>query len=346
MADVPLTQALIVIAQNYAGDIVRQINRTSVFLKLLAPTFRPMEGKNAAWVAEGDGAVAESFASGADPANFGSDSQTSATIPHARYWAPFHVNGDAMAAAASSRTPAGNVQLWKRQMENGAEKLAKLLNTDLYVGAGGNDLVGLDAAIGTTNNTYATIDRTVGANSFWIPNVFAPVSATALTFDLVRSDLSAIKTASGYKPDFAMVSSLTLNKLSALFDPQKQYVFQTNVDVVNTASGLVTLDGGVGALKFDGCTFIEDSFTPANSIYYCNSRYMRIEYLDAANSVIPFGGGDTMIGGLSDGFDTIPLGTMLEVLAKTGDSQKAYLKVYPQLVVERPNAFGKRSNIA
>lgn len=344
MADVPLTQALIVIAQNYAGDIVRQINRTSVLLKLLAPTFRPMEGKNAAWVAEGDGAVAESFASGADPGNFGSDSQTPATIPHGRYWAPFHVNGDAMAAAASSRTPAGNIELWKRQMVNGAEKLAKLLNTDLYTGAGGNDLVGLDAAIGSLVNTYATIDRTDGTKAFWLPSTFAV--AAPLTFDLVRGDLAAIKLACGYKPDFAMVSSLTLNKLAALFDPLKQYVFERNVQAVPTASGLIALDGGVGAIRFDGCTFVEDSYCPANTIYYCNSQYMRMEYLDAANSVIPFGGGDTMIGGLTDGVDTIPLGTMLEVLAKTGDSQKAYLKVYPQLVVERPNAFGKRSNIA
>src|SRR4051812_5092966 len=132
MADTPQTQALIVIAQNYAGDIVRQINRTAVALKLLAPTFRPMEGKNAAWVANADGAVAESFASGADPTNFGSDAQAGATIPHGRYWSPFHVNGDALAAAATSRTPAGNIRLWALNMVSASEALAKKLNTDLY----------------------------------------------------------------------------------------------------------------------------------------------------------------------------------------------------------------------
>src|SRR5262249_51569454 len=80
--------------------------------------------------------------------------------------------------------------------------------------------------------------------------------AVALSFAQIRADLAAIKVASGYKPDIAIVSPNVWNKLAALFDPQKFYVVQTNV--APTASGLVTLDGGVNALKFDGCTFVED----------------------------------------------------------------------------------------
>lgn len=345
MADVPQTTALIIIAQNYAGDIVRQINRTATLLKLLAPTFKQGEGKNVAWVAEGDGAVAETFAEGADPANFGSDSQTGASIPFARYWSTFHVTGSAMAASSTSRTPVGNIELWARQMVNGAEALAKKMDTDLYVGAGGNAFVGLDEAIGDDANTYATIAR--AGNVFWRPTVSDSASAP-ITFAQIRSDLSAIKVKSGYKPDLATVSPDTYNKIAALYDPLKQYVYQT-VDRVQSAGQEIVLDGGVGALKFDGCYFVEDSFAPDNTIYYLNSRYIRLEYMPAEAS-LAMGLGDEaslamMMGGLSDGFDVIPFNMVMELLAKTGDAQKAMMKCYPQLCVERPNAMGVRINI-
>ena len=343
MADVPQTTALIVIAQNYAGDIVRQINRTATLLKLLGPTFRQGEGKNAAWVAEGDGAVAEAFAEGANPSNFGSDSQTAASIPFGRYWSTFHVTGSAMAASATSRTPAGNIQLWARQMVNGAEALAKKMDTDLFTGAsGGNTFVGLDEAIGLDNNTYATIDRS--SATFWRPTV-VDASSAAITFAQIRSDLAAIKVASGYKPDLAIVSPAMYNKIAALYDPQKQYVYQT-VNSVQSAGQEIVLDGGVGAIKFDGTYFVEDSFCPDAKIYYLNSRHIRIEYLPAeASLAMGFGDEAMMLGGLSDGFDVIPFNMVMQLIAQTGDAQKAMMKCYPQLVVDRPNAFGVRKNI-
>ena len=65
------TAALLILAQNYAGDIVRQINRRSQTLALLRKVAG--EGKNIAWAAESDGANAEAFAEGADAANFAAD---------------------------------------------------------------------------------------------------------------------------------------------------------------------------------------------------------------------------------------------------------------------------------
>jgi len=350
MADTLLTQALITVAQNYAGDVVRQINRTAATLALLAPTFQEGEGPNVAWVAEASGQVAEAFTEGANPSNFGSDTQVGATQPWARYWAPWHVTGTALAVAATSRSPAGNIRLWARQMVNASEALAKQINGDIFTGAGGvsgdnKSLVGFDLAIGTANNVYAGIDRTVGANAFWIPSIFnAAGPAVVLSFTQIRSDQVAIKVASGYRPDIAIVSTNTINKLAALFDPQKFYVVQTNV--VPTAMATITLDGGITAIKFDGTTFVEDVFCPDGCIYYLNSRYVRMEYLPAWATLALFPSDEAQaIGGLTDGFDTIPLGIIMELLAKTGDSQQAYLKCYPQLVVTRPNACGKRLNI-
>ena len=355
MADTLQTQALVTVAQNYAGDVVRQINRTSVALKLLAPSFSQGEGPNIAWVAEASGQIAESFAEGAVPANLGSDAQVPCLLPFGRYWAPFHVTGTAMAVAGTSRTPAGNIRLWARNMINASEALAKLMNTDLYTGAGGNAFVGLNAAIGTANNVYAGVDRTIGANSFWIPYVINSAGA-ALSFALIRTDLSTIKVACGYKPDLALISTNTFNKIGTLFDPQKQYVFQTGVSQIPVMGGLgqrnggdtsIALDAGVGAIKFDGTYFVEDAFCPDNTIYYLNTRYIELQYLPTALSVAIFSSvQQALIGGLTDGIDTIPLGIMMELLAKVGDSQAAYLKCYPQMAVKRPNAFGVRSNFA
>lgn len=348
MADTLQTQALITIAQNYAGDVVRQINRSAVFLKLLGPTFRPFEGGGPAWVAEADGAVAESFTEGAEAANFGSDAQAPATLACGNYWAPWHSSGNAMMAAASSRTPRGNIELWARNMVNSAEKLAKKINGDMYTATGASRTIfGLDVAIGDDANVYAGIDRSTAA--YWRPKVVDPGVPTSITFKDVRDDMAAIKIACGYKPDIAMVSGLTLNKMATLFDPQKLYAYKTDVTEVMSAGQPITLEGGVGAIKFDGCYFVEDVFCPDNAIYYLNSRYIHLEYGDASASVPVLGSASDesiMLGGLSDGFDTIPMNIMLELLAKTGDSQKAFIKCYPQLVVERPNAFGVRLNVA
>lgn len=341
MTDSVQTSSLIVIAQNYKDDIVRQINRTATALKLFPASAG--EGPGVALVAEGDGVVAETFAEGADAANFGSDSQVAATIPWARYRGNIHVTGTALAVAANSRTPLGNIRLWARNMLNAVEGVAKKLDTDFFTGAGGNALVGLDEAIGSTSNQYAGIDRSDSANAFWRPTV-SDSSSAALTFAQIRSDLAAIKVASGYRPDVALVSPATYNKIASLYDPQKQYVFQV-VDKVWLAGRQASLlEGGAGGISFDGCVFVEDAFCPANTIYYLNSAFVKMEFcpLDMSN----LGGDEVQSLGMVDGLEeSIPLGMSFEMLAKNGDSERAMMKLYPQLAVLRPNACGVRKNI-
>ncbi|MDI3282122.1 phage major capsid protein [Polyangium sp. 15x6] len=340
MADVTQTLALLILAQNFKGDIVRQINRRSVLLSTLRAV--PGEGKNVAWAAEKSGALAESFAEGADASNFGSDGQDQAILTWGQYRSNFHVSGLAQAASRTSRTPAGNIDLWRRNMMNGVMALADLMNQELYSGNAANKFVGLGQAIGLTNNTYATIDRTVSGNEYWQPYVADPGSATALTFDQIRTDLATIYTNSGSRPDVAFCSPFVLNKLGSLFDPQKFYMYST--DRVVTAKGQVQLEGGVGAIKFDGCVFIEDKDATESTIFYVNSEFVEIEYLPLAAPVLGMND-EVMDMGMSDGFEDIPLGLRMEMLAKTGDSDKAQMKTYVQLAVRRPNACGVRKNV-
>lgn len=335
MSDVPQTLALLTLAQNYRGDIVRQINRQSQLLKMLP--FVQGEGKNCAFVTEADGAIGENFSDGADAANFGSDAQASATLNWGLYRSNFRVTGLALAAAASSRTPAGSLALWARNMVNAGAKLASTVNGVLFSGAGtGTTVAGLAVAI-ASDNTYAGIDRTSGSNSYFRSIVVDPGVSTAPTFALLRDDFRQIYEACGEMPDIAVCSPAVFNKVGSLFDATRRYVQE-----VSTARGVVKLDASMGALEIDGVMFVKDKDCTANTIYYLNTNHVRIEYLptqqpaqDMASSM-----------GADDGFGMTPLGMSVEPIAKLGDSSRAQFKTYLQLVVDRPNTCGKRLNVS
>lgn len=336
MSDTAQTLALITLAQNYRGDIVRQINRRTMLLRLL-PIVKG-EGKNVAFVPEADGAVAENYSDGADAANFGSDAQASATLNWGLYRSNFHVTGLAQAAAATSGTPAGNLRLWARNQINGAAKLASTINAALFNGAGtGTTIFGLDGAIGSTSNTYAGIDRSSGSNAYFRPTVIDPGSLTAPTFALIRDDIRQIYEASGENPDLAVCSPSVFNVVGGLFDATRR-----QIDQVMTARGAVRLDFGFQALEVDGTLFVKDKDATANKIYYLNSNHVRIEYLESAQP--PGVPAQPMVA--NDGFGTVPLGITYEMLAKLGDSDRAQAKTYVQLVVDRPDACGVRVNVA
>lgn len=344
MADNLQLLTSIVLAQSYRGDVVRQVNRKAITLSLLPCV--PGAGKNVAFVPEGSGVVAEMYLEGADAENFGSDAQGQALLPWAMARSNFHLSGLAEATAATSSTPEGDIALWARNVTNGAAAVASLINGEIFTGSGAAPhMVGLDKAIGLTNNTYAGIDRTDGANAFWLPNKFAPVAPTSLSFDLIRGDQAAIYIASGARPDIAPIHPNVMRKLQSLFDGQKQFVMNTK-DTIMTARGQVKLDGGGGAVYFEGTYFVEDKDATDGKIYYLSSDHVRIEYLPVDLSAVPGLEDEAWDVPMDDGYGMVPLGLRAEMLAKAGDSNKASLKSYLQLVVEKPNACGVRSNIA
>lgn len=343
MADTLQTLALIVLAQNYKPDVVRQVNRTSALAKML-PLVRG-EGKNVAFAVSSTGAIAETYAEGADPTNFGSDAQEAAVLNWAQYWAPFHVSGLSQAAAATSASPTGNVGMWARNLIDSGSALSSKINSELYVGPGtARTIAGLDVAIGTAANTYAGINR--ATSTYFESNQFnAAGPAAALTFAQIRSDMQAIYIASGYRPDVAMVHPNVLAKMATLFDPQKQYVFETTRDVTS-AAGSFKLEGGIGGIRFDGCVFVEDKDATDGKIYYLNTQKVHLETLPMNLAMIPGMSDEVMSLVAGDGFGPLPFGFQLEMIGKTGDSDKAFMKSYLQLCVEQPNACGVRLNIA
>lgn len=333
MADTPQTLQLITLAQQYRGDIVRQVNRRTTLLKALP--IRRGAGKNVAWVAQSTGHVAENYSEGADAANFGSDAQTAATLSWGLYRAPFKVTKLALDASSSSSSPLGNLALWGRNMADSAAALADKIETDLFSGAGTGSLIaGLGVAIGDNANTYAGIDRSTA--TFWRPTVSDPGSLTAPTLALIRSDIAAIGKKCGETPDLAVCGPDEFNAIASLFDANRRFT------IVNTSRGSIKLDAGYEGIEVDGCMFVKAYKAAANTIYYINSNYVHIETLPDAN--IP----EQIMRQVQadDGFGAIPLDMSFEMLAKTGPSNKGETLSTCQLVVEKPNACGVRLNVA
>lgn len=334
MADTVQTLSLIVQAQEYRGDLVRQINRKVVLLKTLP--IRRGGGQNIAWAAQSSGHIGESYTEGADAANFGSDAQTPATLQWGLYRSPFHVSQFAMDVAATTMAgPDGDRELWRRNQFDASAALAAYVETQLFSGSGsGKTIFGLDGAIGSTTNTYATIDRT--ANSFWQPYVVDPGSLTAPTLKQIRDDLASIYIQAGEYPDMAVCAPAVFNKVATLFDPNRRWT------VLNTARGKIDLDAGYEGIEVDGCMFLKSKDATANQIYYINSNNVHIETLP--DSAIPAEIRDYP--SADDGYGPVPLDMTYELLSKTGPSSKAECRVTCGLVVTRPNSCGVRKNVA
>ncbi len=337
--DTPTTLALVVLAQNFRGDVVRQINRQVQALKFVKITAGA--GKNVAWAPEGDGAIAENYTEGEDADNYGRDVQASALLSWALYRSAFHVTQLAMDGAASSSDPLGNHALWARNVVNAAAKLASYMNGKLFSGDGtGTEMCGFAEAIGKDDNIYASINRATGGNEYWKPTVVDPGSLTAPTFALIRDDLRKIYEASGENPDIALCTPAVFNVVGNLFDNTRR-----QIDYVRTANGQVKLDFGYQALEVDGCVFVRDKDCTANTIYYLNTAHVELQYLPSARQNAMISGLDMQIAA-DDGFGQVPLGFTYEMLAKTGPSEKAEILSQSQLVVNRPSKCGTRKNVA
>jgi hypothetical protein len=332
MSTTKQTLALVLdaLAQNFRPEIVRQMNRRSVALKVLRK--QAGAGKNVAFDVETDGMTAEVFTDGDDVTAYSPDPVAPAVQTWAHYRANFIVTDLAMAASSSSLTPQGLMGLWSRNMMNAATKLASTMNADVFSGGSTNELIGLDTAL-DDSTTYYGITRS--GSDAWSGNVIDPGSPTAVSLSDIRKDInSTIYSRCGEQPDLALCSPAVFNTLGDLFTELRRY----NQPVTSMSNG-AELDASVGALSFEGCTFIKDKDATADQIYYLNTNYVYFEYLPQDDATI---GQNTE---LDDGHGPIPLGARFKKLATTGSAEKATLQAFAQLVVERPNACGLRKNV-
>jgi hypothetical protein len=340
--------ATTVLAQNYAGDVVRTVNRTCSALRVLP--IRMDEGKNCAWVAEKDGATAQAMLEGANPAAATSDGQDSAVLNWAYYEQSSSVTGPAQAAARTSRTPQGNLNQIARQVTNSLAALVSKVNLHVYSGDGAaspKQVTGLDQAIGDNTNTYATIAR--GSVATWKPYLVNPGVATNLSLGQIREDLKEITVQSGMAPDIALCHHSVFNEVGNLFDSQRRLI-QT-VTEFTTARGKIVLSGGYSGIEVDGCVFIKDkdatleSGSGSGRIYYVNSEFVSLQILPPPEFAAAFPqlmfDPETVLTA-NDGFGDIPLMAAVVKLAKTGDATPYMAKTYCELRVKNPRTCGVR----
>lgn len=336
MTDSVTTLSLVTLAQEYRGDVVRQVNRTCATLRMLRIV--PGSGKNISWAPEGTGSLVENYTEGDDAENFAADSQASAFLTWGLYRGNIHVTSLAMDAAGSTGTPEGNRQLWARHVVNTSAALASLVNAKCFTGDGtGTEMTGFEVAV-DDGNTYATIDR--GTATYFRSTVVDPGVDTSITFKLIRDDLRKIFEACGMQPDMAPCSPAVFAEVGALFDNTRRYV-----ESVNGPSGPIKLDFGFQAVEVDGCVFYRDKDCTAKAIYYLNSNHVELQYLPSASQamLIEAAGGEVQA---DDGFGSVPLGLKYEMLAKTGAAEKAEIRWTGNLVIDRPNTCGKRLHVA
>jgi hypothetical protein len=310
-------------------------------------------GQNIAFVAEGTGVGVDlGYGETASITNIGSASQTKFLLNWSTNRANIQVSGLAQATAGTSGQygPDANTMLWYRNTINAALQLTSSMNQQAYIGDGLNqDFCGLLQAIGSTSNTYGGIARS--SNTLFQPYVANPGTPTALSFAQIRGDLAQIYINSGRRPDIAMCHPNVLSALASLYDPQKFYMFGLNPmsRVIETQRGDFTLQGGIGAIDFDGCKFVEDKDCPDGYIFYINRDHVWIEVLPMNMSVLD--GDESYDAALvreiysQDEFGPLPFGFQVDILAKNTDSDTAMVKWYSNLCVNRPNSCGVRYNI-
>lgn len=332
MADTPQTAALITLAQEYRGDLVRQINRQTLLLKVLRIVRGG--GSNIAWVAESSGALVENYSDGATASNFGSDAQTAAVLSWGLYRANFHVTKLAMDTSATASTPLGNRTLWARNQVNAMAALATEIESELFNGLGTGTLIcGLDLAVGDTTNTYATIAR--GSASYWQPYVVDPGVLTTPTLGLLRKDLGAIYDQCGETPDIAVAPTSVFNAIAGQFDANRRWT------QLNTARGSIVLDAGYEGIQVDNCMFLKSKDATANQIYYLNSNYVEIVTLPDSGPALEL---QDSVPGPNDGFGSVPLDMKFHPLAEVGPAKRAEVLANCQLKVSKPNSCGVRKN--
>jgi len=335
-----VTQAAIAntLATIFEDQITSQINRSAVSLQLIP--VGPGQGKNVQWSARFGTDVSGSRADGADlvGGDFKNDNKDPASLDYGTYDAPFSMTGKAIAAAMNARNPAELENLFADELGDAVERLAKGLNQEFYLGAGGADQInGLYNTAGPLDTTgvYAGIDRAVRTQ--WASNELANGAVPrALSFDLMRSASDAVYDASGENCDLIITGSALWSKFGNLFGQERRWTQE-----VTLRGQKVVLSGGHKALEFDGIPVVRDVDHPADKMTFLSSRHVKICQMPDAVTQVNQSIGMVGVAGTPEadfGMQGTGLVARINPLGRNGDSYRFQLILYPQVQVRRPNA--------
>lgn len=337
-----ITDALVKL---FYDDVTNNINRAIVLAQLL--DVRPGTGQNIQWVAKfgditpsGNGVIAD----GADVSTFNRDTKVPAVLQYGTYHDAFEVTGKAAAAAAAAGNPDQLADLFRDDLMDSAQRLARGIAGHVYTGTGVTDTIhGLTATAGPldTTGTYASIDR--GSYAQWASNEI-DAAGSGLSFGLMRQLRRTIYDASGDKPDLIVCDPEQHENYGNLFGTERRYV-----DQIRMRGQTIVLDGGYQVLEFDGIPVVEDRDCPANTLLMLNTRFLYMAQLPDPITMYNQSMGTTDLAGTSEEqFGDGPTGLTARIipLAKTGDAYKFELVSYPALVSRRCNVHGALINLS
>lgn len=338
-----------------ADKVIPQMNRSAPELQLIP--FKAGQHKNLVWDVEFKNASESSnsaLTEGQTVSTFGDDDIVPATLNWCDYSESIAVTGKALSAARGSAGAGGASELqdlWVHKTMGAVRRLAKNLGRDFWTGPGtGNRMLGLYGGSTLTTNaplansgTYAGIDRSTYAD--WKANVLLNGSvARPLSFDLMRDMRKAIYDACGEMPDLIMCDSTQHEPYGKLFGDNRRYVQEVTV-----RGQKITLDGGYRALEFDGIPIIASVNHPAGYMTFLNTNYVRMGALDDMPTEANRSTRMIQLQAMPEEklqSGACPFRARLNPLAVTGDLYPIQMILYPQIYLERCNAFGVLGDLA
>lgn len=357
MATLSLSDLSDALSQLFQPNITNQINLVAVGLNLI-PTVNG-GGKNAAWTAKFTGrSNAAGYTEGADMVggDFDSELREDAVLPWGQYRKGAQVSGLAQAAASSNMQPGsvldeGMADVFDDEIGDAVDRMALGLGTDIYAGDGSasNPLIGLEAAV-ASSGTYATIDPGTFTEHV---SVAQSVPLATLSFAKVRALLTAIYKACGKKPDFMLTDPDTFDAIGDLFGDNRRWLQEVTLsDGTRGGRRTIKLEGGFDVLEFDGIPIARDNLCTTSTLYALNSRHVALKQLPAYKSPMTQERFLDLVEAITgERLPDAALGEFMaaagqltpyvEMLGKTGDSDKAQVKSYSQLCLTRRNAHGK-----
>ncbi len=265
-----------------------------------APTARQLQwkpvttGQNIGWDLTFSGQAASSVnADGGNLLTATADPQVAATLGYGAYSAPIRVTTKAQWTGAAQNSASFLENMIERNTQEALNALVKLINQDIYSGAGGNAMTGMSTAIAATG-IYANVNQSSYANwaSYSAGN---SGSLRSLTLALIKTMTSTIATNSPVgRPDYASCPPAIFNALETLFDSNfrlnSQYGERVQMGVVNTSGGLIKATGFRSLFwENQNLTIIEDPdckntavTNQSNIVYAWNSASIEMNFLPPA----------------------------------------------------------------
>lgn len=273
-----------------------------------------------------------SYASGADITLAGNE--YAVEVPAALGWkyvqVPFQVAASTIAQTPGNG-PEAYSQLLVKQIDDAGTALAKKLGSFVFTDGTGNsglDPAGFLAALGSVSGSYAGVSR--ATYTVWQPYLNANGgTGRPLTKTLLDTGETNIYTKSGMSFDYIVTTPSILQTYESLFT-------NATVPIVRTESDQSKYGMGATELYYKGKPVYRDINCPAGYLFMVSRSSWNMQMLPPVSSQ----GGIQLLQGnkaLTNQTGDLGIQVGIELLGKTGDNYKGFLKVYYNNQCTNPN---------